>query len=60
MNRMTAAALVAAGLSLSACAPERGTLAWCEDMDKTPSGDWSINDAAEYARSCVLRTRESE
>lgn len=42
-------------LLLGACAPEVGSEAWCEKMDATPKGEWSANDAAEYARSCVLK-----
>jgi hypothetical protein len=45
-------------LLLSACAPEPGSEAWCKKMDKTPKEDWSMNEAAEYARSCVLGLRE--
>ena len=40
---------------LSACAPEVGSPAWCEAMDEKPKGDWSMNEAAEYAKNCVLR-----
>jgi len=45
-------------LLLCGCAPDPGSEAWCEKMDKTPKEDWSMNDAAEYARSCVLGLRE--
>ena len=44
--------------ALGACAPEVGSQAWCEQMDETPKGDWSINDASEYAKSCILRETE--
>lgn len=40
---------------LSACAPKVGTPKWCEKMDETPKGDWSMNDASEYAKNCVFR-----
>ncbi len=40
---------------LTACAPEIGSEAWCEDMDEKPKGDWSSNEAAEYAKNCVFR-----
>ena len=43
---------------MAACAPERGSEAWCEDMDEKDKGDWSMNDAGEYAKSCILRQRE--
>lgn len=43
---------------LSACAPEVGSTAWCEEMDEKPKGDWTMNEAAEYAKGCVLRQKE--
>lgn len=55
-TRATARALAALAMAcgLAACAPEVGTDAWCKDMDATPKGDWSSNDAASYAKHCVL------
>ena len=47
-------------LLLAACAPEVGSDAWCEDMDEKSKGDWSTNEATEYARSCVFRQREDD
>ena len=41
---------------LAACAPEVGSDAWCEDMVETPKGDWSTNDATEFAKSCVFKS----
>jgi len=46
--------LLIAGASLG-CPPEVGSEAWCEKMKETPKGDWSANDAAEYARNCLLK-----
>ena len=51
---------LAALLALAACAPEVGSVEWCEDMDETAKGDWSTNDATEYARSCVFRQRDDD
>ncbi len=39
---------------LAGCEPEVGSDRWCERMDERPAGDWSANDAMEYARHCVL------
>jgi hypothetical protein len=41
-------------LSLTACAPEVGSERWCGQMDETPKGDWTANEAADYARHCLL------
>lgn len=40
---------------LQACAPKVGSPEWCEKMDATPKGDWTMNDASEYAKNCVFR-----
>jgi hypothetical protein len=51
---------VAAGLVVvlsvvaSSCSPEVGSDAWCEKMRETPKGDWSANEAADYARHCLF------
>lgn len=42
--------------TLGACAPEVGTKAWCDRMDAKAEGDWTVNEAADYARYCVLNT----
>ncbi len=39
---------------LIACAPEVGSERWCEQMREKPRGDWTANEALEFARSCVL------
>lgn len=59
MQRKTLlAALLAAPLltlGLGACSPEViGSTAWCEMMDAKSKADWSANEAADYAKHCVL------
>ena len=39
----------------SACSPKVGSEAWCEKMKETPRGDWTVNDAAEFAKHCVFK-----
>jgi hypothetical protein len=39
---------------LAACAAEVGSERWCEQMRDKPRGDWTANEALEFARSCVL------
>lgn len=41
-------------LSLTACAPEVGSERWCAKMNETPKGDWTANEAADYARHCLI------
>ncbi|WP_373084411.1 DUF3012 domain-containing protein [Zhongshania sp.] len=40
---------------LAACAPEVGSDAWCVAMDKKAKGDWSANEAKDYAKHCVFK-----
>ncbi len=42
-------------LLLSACAPEIGSEAWCKGLAETPKGDWSANEATDYAKHCLLK-----
>ncbi len=39
---------------LAACSPEVGSPEWCEDMKKKDKGDWSANEAADFAKSCIM------
>ncbi len=47
--------LLASSLGLMACTPEVGSKAWCEHMEAKPKGDWTANEAGDYARHCILR-----
>lgn len=47
-------AIAAVSAFLSACAPEVGSERWCEMMREKPRGDWSANEALDYARSCII------
>ena len=40
--------------SLTACAPEIGSEAWCQQMKDKPKGDWSSNEAADFAKHCLF------
>lgn len=56
ISKLGAIALVLAFTAgLSACAPEVGTDAWCKQMKNKPSGDWTANEAADYAKHCVFK-----
>jgi len=52
--RASSLALVAAVLLVAGCAPEVGSARWCDAMKDKPRGDWTGNEALEFARSCVL------
>lgn len=36
------------------CAPEVGSEDWCTQMKETPKGDWSTNQAVDFAKHCLL------
>ncbi len=55
MHKLTTVILL---VSLAACAPEVGSDAWCEDMDEKSKGDWTANEAKEYAKNCVFKSDE--
>jgi len=48
-------ALAAALMLLTACSPEIGSKAWCENMQAKPKGDWTANEAADYAKHCLFK-----
>lgn len=39
---------------LSACSPEIGSKEWCADLKEKPKGEWSMNEAADYTKHCLL------
>ena len=47
--------LAVLGLALiTACSPEVGSKKWCDAMKEKHKGDWSTNDAADFAQHCVF------
>jgi len=50
-----ASALALATALLTACSPEPGSEKWCEKIGDKPKGDWTANEATEYAKSCLLK-----
>lgn len=48
--------LTIAGLILiaSGCSPEVGSTDWCVMMKEKPKGDWTANEAGDYAQHCLL------
>ena len=36
------------------CSPEVGTDKWCGKMKEKPKGDWTANEAADFAKHCIL------
>ncbi|MBC8269464.1 MAG: DUF3012 domain-containing protein [Rhodospirillaceae bacterium] len=40
--------------AMTACSPEVGSKEWCDDLKEKPKGDWSSNEAADFAKNCVF------
>ena len=38
----------------AACSPAVGSKEWCEDMKEKDKGQWTANDATDFAKHCVL------
>lgn len=41
--------------ALAGCAPEVGSDAWCDAMKEKPKGEWTANEAGDFAKSCVFK-----
>ena len=50
--------LMASVLVVAGCAPEVGSKKWCEQLAEKPKGDWTANEAKDYAKHCVFRSDE--
>jgi hypothetical protein len=54
ITRVLPLAFGALALFVAGCAPEVGSARWCDAMKDKPRGDWTGNEALEFARHCVL------
>lgn len=41
-------------LLVGGCSPEVGSTDWCVMMKEKPKGDWTANEAGDYAQHCLL------
>lgn len=41
--------------TLAACSPEVGSKEWCAKMDEKPKGEWTANEAGDYAKNCLFK-----
>ena len=53
-NRLPILAALATIVLVAACSPEVGSKDWCAEMKEKPKGDWSANEAKDFAKHCVL------
>jgi Protein of unknown function (DUF3012) len=52
-------AVLAAAALLAGCAPV-GSARWCANMKAKPKGDWTTNEAIDFAKHCVLPDNDSK
>jgi hypothetical protein len=45
--------------ALNACSPEVGSGKWCQNMEAKPKGDWTANEATDYAKHCLFKTDDN-
>ena len=48
--------LFIAVVSVAACAPEVGSDTWCKAMADKPKGDWTANQATDFAKNCLFKS----
>ena len=41
----------------SGCSPTIGSKEWCQDMREKPKGDWTANEAADFAKYCIFESK---
>lgn len=42
-------------VQLLGCSAEVGSEKWCANLKEKPKGDWSANEAADFAKHCVFK-----
>jgi len=52
-------AVLAVVALLAGCAPV-GSARWCANMKAKPKGDWTANEAIDFAKHCVLPDNDSK
>ncbi|MEH6910277.1 MAG: DUF3012 domain-containing protein [Oceanicoccus sp.] len=40
---------------LTACSPKVGSEEWCTQLKEKPKGDWTTNEAGDFARHCIFK-----
>jgi len=40
---------------LIACSAEVGSDEWCKNLEQKPKGDWTANEASDYAKHCIFK-----
>lgn len=54
-NYLITALFAVSFLLLTACTAEVGSEQWCTDMKEKPKGDWTANEASDFAEHCIFK-----
>ena len=55
LKKLITAVFAVSLLLLAACAAEVGSEQWCAEMKEKPKGDWTSNEAADFAEHCIFK-----
>ncbi|MAZ86308.1 MAG: hypothetical protein CL693_01570 [Cellvibrionaceae bacterium] len=55
MKALYIGTLITLAAALSACSPEVGSEAWCEQLKEKPKGDWTANEVKDFTKHCVFK-----
>ncbi len=42
-------------MGIVACAPKVGSEKWCKNLSEKNKGDWTVNEAKDYAKHCIFK-----
>ena len=42
-------------LFVTVCSPKVGSDAWCTDMKEKDKGEWTVTQAGDFAKHCLLK-----
>ena len=40
---------------VAACSPEVGSDEWCNNMKEKEKGEWTVNEAKDFAKHCIIK-----
>ena len=55
MKNLAVASILSMAFFLVGCSAEIGSDAWCADMKEKPKGEFTANDAKEFAKNCLFK-----
>jgi hypothetical protein len=47
--------LITSSFLLTACSLKVGSEEWCTQLKEKPKGDWTTNEAGDFAKHCIFK-----